>query len=197
MPKKSIAEIRKQEIVEHFYEVIISEGFENASMGKVAKRMEVNSSLLIHYFSTKEEMILALIDFVVAKYEKTFLPLLESTETPGERLHMVLDSLFSADWDNLTDSRCFYSIYPLILFRATVKVKFQELYSKFKEALVKEISLAIEGGLIPEKEADLSASLIISMLEGANFYGNILNNQQENEKILSALREQAWQMLSR
>ena len=197
MPKKSIAEIRKQEIVEHFYEVIISEGFENASMGKVAKRMEVNSSLLIHYFSTKEEMILALIDFVVAQYEKTFLPILENTESPGERLHTVLDSLFSADWDNLTDSRCFYSIYPLILFRPAVKVKFQELYSKFKEALVREISLAMEIGLIPEKDADLSASLIIAMLEGANFYGNILDTHQENQKILTALREQAWQMLNR
>ncbi|MEL6194608.1 MAG: TetR family transcriptional regulator [Bacteroidota bacterium] len=197
MPKKSIAEIRKQEIVEHFYEVIISDGFENASMGKVAKRMEVNSSLLIHYFSTKEEMILALIDFVVAKYEKTFLPLLESTGSPGERLHTVLDSIFSAEWDNLTDSRCFYSIYPLILFRPAVKVKFQELYGKFKEALVREISLAIEVGVIPEKDADLTASLLIAMLEGANFYGNILDNHQENQKILTALKEQAWQMLNR
>ncbi|MEZ4851774.1 MAG: TetR/AcrR family transcriptional regulator [Bacteroidia bacterium] len=59
MGRKSKAKIRRQEILSHFYEVIIEEGFEGASIGKIAKRMEVNPSLLIHYFSTKMLWLLA------------------------------------------------------------------------------------------------------------------------------------------
>ncbi|MEM6763465.1 MAG: TetR/AcrR family transcriptional regulator [Bacteroidota bacterium] len=197
MPKKSIAEIRKQEIIEHFYAVIISEGFENASMGKVAKRMEVHSSLLIHYYSNKEEMILALIDFMVERYEQTYLPLLAETGSSEERIQLVLDSLFSATWDELTDSSCFYSIYPLLLFKESVKGKFQELYHKFSTVLMDEISLAIQAGVIPPKDPLLTARVLITMLEGANFYGNILDDAEQNQQLLAALKQEAQHMLNR
>ena len=68
MGRKSKADERKREILVHFYEVVKEEGFENASIAKIADRMEVNPSLLIHYFKTKEEMVVDLVDFLLDRY---------------------------------------------------------------------------------------------------------------------------------
>ena len=69
MRKTQTAETRKPEILENFYQVIIQEGIEGASFGKIARRMNIHPSLIIHYFKNKKNMTLALADFLVEKYE--------------------------------------------------------------------------------------------------------------------------------
>ena len=54
MRKNQKAEIRKPEILENYYQVLIEEGLEGTSIGKIAKRMDIHPSLIIHYFKTKE-----------------------------------------------------------------------------------------------------------------------------------------------
>jgi len=56
------AEARKPEILENYYQVLIEEGFEGTSIGKIAKRMSIHPSLIIHYFKTKENMTVELVD---------------------------------------------------------------------------------------------------------------------------------------
>ena len=94
MGRKSKAKIRRQEILSHFYEVIIEEGFEGASIGKIAKRMEVNPSLLIHYFSTKDAMVIGLIDYIMSTYSSHIIPDFLSVEDPQERWDDVVDVVF-------------------------------------------------------------------------------------------------------
>ena len=42
MRKNQKAEIRKLEILENYYQILIDEGFEGASIGKIAKRMHIH-----------------------------------------------------------------------------------------------------------------------------------------------------------
>ena len=63
------ADIRKPEILENFYHVLIEEGFEGASINKIARRMNIHPSLIIHYFKTKENLTIALADYLIEKYE--------------------------------------------------------------------------------------------------------------------------------
>jgi AcrR family transcriptional regulator len=51
--RKSLKYIRQREIAEAFYEVCIEEELENASISKVATRLNINPSLIIHYFNTR------------------------------------------------------------------------------------------------------------------------------------------------
>ena len=87
MGRKSKAEERKKEILIHFYEVVKEDGFENASIAKIADRMDVNPSLLIHYFKTKEEMIVDLVDFLLNRYNLD--QHYEELETPTSKLRFT------------------------------------------------------------------------------------------------------------
>ena len=113
MGRKSKAKIRKQEILSHFYEVIIEEGFEGASIGKIAKRMAVNPSLLIHYFSSKDAMVVGLIDYIMSTYSSHILPDFSKVDDPQERWDDVLDVVSKIQWDLIMDKTVFYSFYTL------------------------------------------------------------------------------------
>ena len=67
MKKRKNAEIRKPEILENYYRVIIEEGIEGASIGKIANRMDIHPSLIIHYFKTKKNLTLELADLMLEK----------------------------------------------------------------------------------------------------------------------------------
>ena len=64
MGRKSISHIRKPEILCHTYKVVEEEGFMGMTIGKIAGRMGVNSGLLIHYFKSKEGLIMEMVDYL-------------------------------------------------------------------------------------------------------------------------------------
>ena len=56
MGRKSLKKERQSEIIEAFYKVAQKEGLENVSLAKVATEMDVNTSLVLHYFKSKDEL---------------------------------------------------------------------------------------------------------------------------------------------
>ena len=173
MGRKSKAKIRKQEILSHFYQVIIEEGFEGASIGKIAKRMEVNPSLLIHYFSTKDAMVVGLIDYIMSTYSSHLLPDFSSVEDPKERWNDVLDVVSKIQWDLIMDKTVFYSFYTLSMRKEEIRARFVDLYGGLRNTIAKEIQLANKAGVIEVKDAPEAAKIVISLIEGTNFYDHV------------------------
>lgn len=173
MGRKSKAKIRKQEILSHFYEVIIEEGFEGASIAKIAKRMDVNPSLLIHYFSTKDAMVLGLIDYIVNTYSSHLLPDFSQVSDPAERWDDVIDVLTHHQWDVIMNQIVFYSCYTLSLRNPDIKERFVDLYREIVQRLSEEITFASKNGILSVKDSEKAATWIMSIIEGANFFQHV------------------------
>ncbi|MBW1892837.1 MAG: TetR family transcriptional regulator [Deltaproteobacteria bacterium] len=194
---KDKADIRKFEILEHFQQVLAKEGFEGASIAKIAKQMGTHPSLLIHYFSTKEEMIIELVDFILEKYESMALQKSREILNPEQRLNTLLDTIFGVDWISLVDSSAFYACYYLSFRNRKVKERLEKLYKRFKEYLVNEINLCVSEGLIKESDPEKDADFIISLVEGLSFYRNITGGKQKYRELGSYLKEKALQILTK
>ena len=67
MGRKDISHIRKPEILKHAYRVVAKEGFIGATINKIAKEMGINPGTLMHYFKNKEELTLALVDYMTER----------------------------------------------------------------------------------------------------------------------------------
>ncbi|MEM7371039.1 MAG: TetR family transcriptional regulator C-terminal domain-containing protein [Bacteroidota bacterium] len=179
MGRKSIAAIRRKEILEHLFQLIYEEGFEAASTVRLARRMDMPSSLLIHYFRTKEEMIHALIEWMIEQYEQTFLPRLEAISDPGERLDQVLSTIFGSEWDDQQNGQVFYSCFPLIFHHPKIRERYQRNYTGFHAHLLHELSLAEAAHIIPPQDLGRSAHLLIALVEGFNFYERIRDDKTD------------------
>src|SRR5690606_41044083 len=110
MGRKSIKDIRKQEIIKVFYKVAKKIGYANTSIAKVAKVMNINPSLIIHYFASKEDLKDALIDYLLERYLLIFKIDHEKDYGLAE-LHEIIDRLFSKKWNRLFDDSLFYGFY--------------------------------------------------------------------------------------
>jgi AcrR family transcriptional regulator len=173
MGRKSIAKIRKREILEHFFLLVKEEGLEGASTVKLARRMKIHSSLLMHYFHTKEELIHALVEYMMELYEENYRPLIEAIPDSRDRFAYILDLLFSLDWQELAEGAVYYSCFALLFRYPLIRERFAQNYQHFHQSLVYELNLAQAAGLIPPQEVSDTAHVLIAMAEGLNQYERV------------------------
>jgi len=196
MSKRDIAGNRRREILESFYQVARTEGVQAASLAKIAKRMGVHHSLLIHYFQTKENMTIELIDFMFEKLEVTFIKRWDAIEDPWERVNVMLDVLFSSKWVSILDDTVFYACYVLALRNTRVRDHLMKAYaSKFRNYLIREMERLEEAGIIKHGDFITAADIIISIVEGIDFYRHICVDASQIDKMGPILKEMTLAVL--
>ncbi len=187
MGRKSKAEQRKPEILEHAYEVVKREGLENTTLAKIAESMGVATSLLTHYFDSKEEIICSLADYMVEAYDEFLMLDFSRFESPEKRLSAILDARFWEYSRQIVDDRVWFDVFNLSLRNDHVKEIFTDLYKRDKEAVVAEMH-AVFGESNSGKFDELSSALI-AIMEGLSYYNTVTRDKQELDAAASVLKE--------
>lgn len=155
------------------------------TIGKIAKRMGVNSGLLIHYFKSKEGLILEMVDFLYESSMNHYLKELESLTTPRKRLEGLLDILFDTSGTRPQRDAVFWSCYAMGFRDEKIREKIKGMMVKFIEFGVEEITVWEETGLAKVKEKEMAAAKILALSEG---FGIIKNSVDEPETVESVAR---------
>ena len=195
MGRKSLKETRQLEIIKVFYKVAKKEGYENTSIAKIAKEMDINPSLVIHYFQTREDLTYGLIDYLLDKYQLIYKVGSKIQANSQAALLEIVDNIFSKKWNTLFDDGLFYSCYSLT-FR---EPKIRELYKSILDALRKKLSEHIaqchKEGLINVEDPDQIADDIFVLVDGAYFYLSLVTDKKDYEKRIQKYKQQAIAML--
>src|SRR5690242_12082800 len=101
--RKSLKEPRQKEIIKAFYKLAKNEGLENASIAKTAEMIDMNPSLIIHYFRTKDYLVYGLVEYILDKYLLIFKVPANSDDSYLQLLLKVIDNIFSKKWNTLFD----------------------------------------------------------------------------------------------
>jgi len=181
MKKRQNAELRKPDILKHYYQVILKEGIEGASIAKVAKRMKINPSLIIHYFSTKDNMTVALVDHMSKIYNRLFMEMKIETDDPEKRLDRLVEIFCSDEWYNNTDISGDFSIFSISFRNKKVFKHVQNMYLDFIKLIRKELEIASSTGKIKISNPQRSAELIVSALEGYRHFKHFYIDTDESE----------------
>ncbi len=197
MGRNSISEIRKPEILRHFYEVLSENGLEGASLKKVADHMGVNKGLLLHYFNTKNELVEALVKDMTEIYEKKYEPMLTKIPDPEERLNAILDALFDANWGKHIGRRAYYACFYLGFGNAEIKAQFREMFGKLKKYLTGQFKVCAKAGIIEVEDPEKLAISIISIAEGLAFYQTIMGTDLKVEEVAVSLKQTALNMIKK
>ncbi len=167
--KRQSAEERKPAILRAFHQVIEAEGFENASVAKVARRAGVHPSLLIHYFGTKEKMVMALVDEVLETYALLFAKLPEGGD-PHERLERLLTLLWSLEWHEAVNFSVVFSFLALSQRHDSLMERVRNLYGRYRVYLLEQMDLLSKAGAIHVSDPTASAEALISLCEGSHYF---------------------------
>jgi AcrR family transcriptional regulator len=164
------AEIRKPEIVKSFYQTILEQGFEGASIAKVAARIRIHPSLILHYFGSKENLTLALVDYVIDEYARLFQTIRLSGLEPAARLEKLIEIIWSRQYYEKIHIASSFSMIAVSFRNPRIHEKIQVLYESFQQFLAKEIQRACDAGVIEGQDPVRAANRVITLVEGARHF---------------------------
>lgn len=179
MKKRQNAELRKPDILKNYYQVILDEGVEGASIAKVAKKMKINPSLIIHYFTNKDNMTVELVDYMSRIYNRLFMDMKIDTNNPQKRLDRLVEIFCSDEWYNNTDISGDFSILTLSFRNKKVFKHLQNMYDEFVKLIMKELETA--SGKVKISNPERTAKLIVSTLEGYRHFKHFYIDETEAE----------------
>lgn len=194
MGRKSLKETRQVEIIKIFYKVAKKEGYENTSIAKIAKVMDVNPSLIIHYFETKEDLTYALIDYILERYLLIYTIKHKGGVTP-EDLRETIEMLFSKKWNLLFDDGLFYTFYALAFREKKIKIKYKAILDSLRLALAAMIEECNEKKLTNVTDPQTMADLIFVLVDGAYFYLSLEDDKKAYSERLDYYKNKAFQVL--
>jgi AcrR family transcriptional regulator len=195
MGRKSLKPVRQKAIIKAFYSVARKEGLENASIAKVASVLDVNPSLVIHYFKTKQDLIHGLIEYILERYRLIYNPE-NGTLDPAERLKKIIRNLFSRKWDKLFDDGVFYSSFSLIFRDKTLKAHYKNIHDHLRQMLTDTLKEANENGVIEIDNVEQTADLIFVFVEGAYYYLSMVSDKDEYNGRIEYYQETVLSMLN-
>ena len=191
MRKNQSAEFRKPEILESYYQVLIEEGLEGASIGKIADRLNIHPSLIIHYFKTKERMKLALVDLLVEKYNAPEFLSLAHIQNNEERFHALMDTLFSFEWSRTVDPGVHFGFYYLSFRSEAIQERFKEMFKALREHLKEEMAYFSSKGVITVHDPEKAADIIVTLMEGMEFHSQFLSTGKPFQAFAQTAKETA------
>lgn len=174
MRKNLNADLRKPEILESYYQVMIQEGLEGTSISKIAKQLDIHPSLIIHYFKNKENMKLELVDLLIEKYKSPDMIDFDHIEDDEERFDALMTMLFSFQWSRTVDPSVHFGFYYLSLRNEKILERFRMMFKWLRDYLAEQLADFSAKGVIRVQDATKAADYIVTLMEGLEIHNHFL-----------------------
>jgi AcrR family transcriptional regulator len=190
MGRISLKDTRQKEIILAFYTVAKKIGLENASIAKVADHMDINPSLIVHYFKTREALFSGLIAFILEQYSGIYKTNGQDYANAGE-LKQLINNLFSRKWNKLFDDSVFYSCYALVYRDKKIRTAFKALHDSLRKLLTDALQKANKNGAINIRNEKETVEIIFALMEGAYYYLGMIDSKTDYTRKLNMLKRHA------
>jgi TetR/AcrR family transcriptional repressor of bet genes len=166
MGRPSLAEPRRRQIIDGLRTAIIKHGLAEASVARIAAAAKVPAGLVHHYFASKEDLLIATIDQVVADLRAPLMAELDVLD-PERAFARALDFLFLEVPADQARRVLFAEIWLAALRRPQLRRRVAALYAEMVAELTALLDRLPDRRTRHAENADL-ATLLICLLDGAD-----------------------------
>jgi AcrR family transcriptional regulator len=164
--RKSIAEIRKTEIIEAFLRIVAEKGLGKATVREIAAEAGCSHGMVRHYFGNKDSMVLEVLDYVIAEYKSNFQIRISQHKTAVDRLKFLMSwwvdrGKFDVDWGWTLMEIWVYSKDNPTVFKAL-----QDYYDLARGTITGIIRDGIRSQEFRDVDPAITADLILADLDG-------------------------------
>ncbi len=174
MAKRSIKEMRRDELMDAAIEVIGEVGLVNATVAAIAGKAGMSAGLVNHYFDSKQELLALTLRSLSNLFRKDILDILPGNATPIERLKAIVDGSFAPQHFRGAKRVAWMQFMMTSQSDPGIRHIMQVIGARF----VSNIRYAVKG-LVPEPEIDDVADGIAAMIDG--FFWQIAADYDEDD----------------
>ena len=166
MSRNKIADIRKKEIIAGFYECLSKAGHEQITIKDIAKAANVSYGVMHYYFTSKKEIVLALVDDYVRQQEILFQNFISPIDSPWERLKKLVSlSVERFIFDQKTNM-VFLNLYQMACNDKDIRRSLMMGYEHFRNAVRDIVEYGISRGQFKKVDPGKVALSFVGHVEG-------------------------------
>lgn len=193
--KNQNAALRKPEILEGYYNVLIQEGLEGSSISKIARELNIHTSLIFHYFQSKENLTFELVDLMIEKFKSAHLLQFDHIRDDEERFAALMDMIFSLQWSRTVDPGVHYGFYYQSFRDERTLARLRKMFSWLKNYLQGQIEEFHQAGVIRVSDAEKAADYIVTLMEGLEFHAQFLSEGKPFETFAETAKRSTVSLL--
>ena len=193
--KNQNAALRKPEILEGYYDVLIEEGLEGTSISKIAKRLDIHSSLIFHYFQNKDNLTFELIELMIDKFKSVHLLEFEHIKDDEERFAALIDTIFSFQWSRTVDPGIHFGFYYQSFRDERTLERLKKMFFWLKGFLQDQLSDFNSKGIIQVQDEEKAAEFIVTLMEGLEFHAQFLSDGQPFDNFAETAKKSVLMLL--
>jgi AcrR family transcriptional regulator len=182
MPRISVKEKRKLQILEALNDCLITTSFSETTIKDIAQEANVNHGVLHYYFKSKEDILLNYIDFIIDRYLTIFAKWIStaSRKYPNQKVFIEETLLFINKRVTLDRniSRIFIEIWEISLYNKKVRQKLKQMYQIWDETVTDEFAKVIKD----KKTAKQLGIAMIAFFEGVALLSIIFDDKEHEWK---------------
>jgi AcrR family transcriptional regulator len=134
--------IRRQQIVSAAHSVFIKKDYSQVRIEDIAKQAKLSKGAVLYYFETKEDVFLALFEWLTQLVAQRFESAVKESTDPLVQLNHVVDQAF----DSVKLHRAFFRIYLDCLGQGSRKEEYGKINRAFYQACHEHYRKIIENG---------------------------------------------------
>lgn len=183
MPKVVKHEQKRKLIAESAWNIIETEGIEKASIRRVAAEAGMSSGALRYYFSTKDEMLLFIIDYFLDEGKKRS-EQKEWSNDPLQAVEDVLLELVPIDEQKKIETNVWWIFALRSLTSEALKEKKDEMITGTYELVNSMIEILVQKGLLSDViNVELETSRLSALIEGLSFHALLRPDVFSSQKV--------------
>ena len=196
MARKRIQEERKQQILKALDACLQEKSFEKTSIKDIARVAGVNHGVLHYYFSSKEDILLNYIDYVIDDYQTQIREWLNEKDLSRYGKKEFIDELFGFVNNRITLNKglstIFVEIWEIALYHDSVRAKLRKAYNRWIDELVTHLSRYID-----DKQFIRQVSIaMVAFWEGMALFSTIFEpGMLDIEEVLKGFQSRILEIL--
>lgn len=158
---------RRQEIADALRRVMATEGYERATIQRIAKEAGLASGLVHYHFEDKAEILALLVDSLVARFEARIARRGKGGETAIEQLDRLLEGLLArGETEDLEAVRCWTLVGAQAVKDADVRVPYERHLTTLTDRIAALIVTACHDDDRSGEGARAMAGALVALTEG-------------------------------
>lgn len=160
-------DIRRQQIIEATITVIGRNGYAGTRLADVAKQAKVSYGVVGFYFNTKDELLLATLQYLAEEYTRVWKEAVaRAGRLPADRLRAIIDADFSRKIASEKKIAVWYAFWSEARPRARYRKLCAQLYNDYYWQVRTIIQEMIEQGGYEDLDAHLVTVALNAMTDG-------------------------------
>jgi len=194
--RKPVREERKKQIFRALDQCLLEKSFQQTSIKDISRLAGVNHGVLHYYFTSKEDVLLQYIDYVVEDFKSQMQELMSSENVSRMSQRDFIKEVFRFVNDRITLNRdlskIFIEIWEIGVHNEAVRDKLRNTYLEWTQTLARNIA----GGSTDSETASIMSIAMVAFWEGMALFSTIFRNGEIRlEEVLGRFQQRILEIL--